>query len=201
VQALCDKTFLPPDAPLGHLTEALWTSNDIISTLSAYGGQAPSLLGPGTNYSMTITRRARPYKTELSSNIKLRGLPIFFKPLQQAAEDWKELRTRGIISFRTTGIDKQKYCKIAGVNKYLELSDERVVKVQDLLKSFANVTTERGEKRSATDKDDEDRESRDAKRIRKDKEEGKALAGLFLTKVIHASEDKPDEEEEMQLDE
>jgi hypothetical protein len=135
VRAIIGKIPLPADAPILYPSDAMFTSEPILSALSAFGVIAPSLLGKETVISRTI------HKDMYTGIIKpgnLSGIPIFAKPLQEAYEDWSRLTKDGVVHFSHAGKDKMGRLRVKGMDGTIpfDTNQERDI-MGELLKLMA----------------------------------------------------------------
>lgn len=110
VTTILKGTWLPEAAPFCYKSAALFTKEPILSTCAAFGLKAPSLLGIGNNAALSISKNGKFYTDFKAASI--RGTPIFAKPVQQAYEDWKQLKKSKVITLKHGGNDKNGKAKI-----------------------------------------------------------------------------------------
>jgi hypothetical protein len=100
VKAIVHREFLDDSMPMLAKAEILFCKDSVLSTLSAFGASAPTIVGKGTSYSVAITSKKTMKATGMTGGLSLSGFPIFVKPIQEAHEDWDQVRTSSAITFK-----------------------------------------------------------------------------------------------------
>jgi len=169
VKAITKKEFLPVTAPFAYRTDALFTKDPILSTLAAFGIRAPSLIGQGNKVVLRITPKM--YETVKGGNLV--GIPIFFKPLQEAFEDWVRVLADGVVRFSEKGKDKMGRMKVAGVALSIpfETGDAKSI-LADIVRGTPKVADKRKQRE---DEDTNDAQVGDAERIKRRRSKGYGL--------------------------
>lgn len=149
LKKIARKEFLPDSAPFYLRSNALFTKDPIFSSLAAYGPRAPSFIGMGNNTMVRITKGKRFY-SDLPGSVKLEGIPVFFKPLAQAMEDFRTIYASGVITFKGGMKDKKGFTKVAGVGTYVPEDNSHFKEILDCLCDIGL----RGDKRQRDDSDE-----------------------------------------------
>lgn len=147
---LQDNGWLPEAAPFCYKSAALFTKEPILSTCAAFGLKAPSLLGVGNNAAITITKSGKFYTDFKPASI--RGVPIFSKPVQQAYEDWKQLKKSRTITLKHGGNDKNGHAKIFQMTMMVP---EDTVEYRRITSGLKGLAAEVDKKRKRDGEDDE----------------------------------------------
>lgn len=183
IQKIAQKGFLPASAPFYLKSGALFTKDHIFSTLAAFGAQAPTLMGNGTNTMVRITK-GRKFYTDIPGSVRIEGIPVFTKSISQALEDFRAIQRSGIITFQAGMKDKKGFTKVAGVKTWIAEDSKQYKEVLDSLVELAV----RGEKRDREDSDDTATSDGTMKKAKKDNTAALEVLG-FLNPTAEGGED------------
>jgi hypothetical protein len=167
VKAMVTGEFLGDDAPIPLRNEVLLTKDPILSTLAAFGGTAPSLIGRGSSYSVVITGK-KTMKKDMPNNLKLDGFPIFAKNLQDAYEDWISVKSSSTIHFKVRNAPN-KPPAIMGLTRFVPFDDggDRINELISIFSSKEKLKTEKKRGRKTSDEGGDDAKSRASKKSKK----------------------------------
>jgi len=184
VTALTNKEFLSDTAPFDIKSGALFTKDSTLSTLSAFGTSAPSLMGH-VPYNVTLNIKEGFLRGTKQGS--LQGLPIFVKPLQTAVEDWDQVIQGGVIAFKTKGKDNFGQMRVADCRHFVKTS------TQDGSHIINRLVSRAGKKRGReVEEGDEDRPRASA--AKKAKTMDLSLADFGFTGAEEPQVDTPVEE-------
>lgn len=144
LEAFTSKQRVDINVPFDILGGNLFTENIYLSTLSAYGKLAPSPLPNSTGANSSITVREGFQRG--TSQGTLGGVPIFVRPVQEAAEAWKGLRKTGTLHFVVKGKDSSGAMKIASIGKVVHDSTPEGVQVNKLFIKFCRKADRKRER-------------------------------------------------------
>jgi hypothetical protein len=136
VDTIVSASFLDDEHPIAWKTEAMFTKDSTLSTLAAFGLQAPSPCGASHNYNTLIPKTGR-YLVEKDKTHHFRGVPLFVKSLQQAYNDWESVKQSSSIMFKAASLDKEGYTKIPGVTKYLQFGNKHTDLYFSMIKGYS----------------------------------------------------------------
>jgi len=195
--AIAAGEWLPVSAPFFIHSGALFSRDPILSGLAAFGLKAPSLSGPtGGSFSIAVTKGGKFYE-QLPKGVVLEGIPIFAKPVSQAAADFADIIRTGNIVFKTGIKDKKGFTRVGGVTTYIPVGDAHYKNVVDVLINNVKKRKERG----SLNEGDETEEIPSAKRLKKSEKEGGNLLALFTPQTgVEASEPGWGEGEDMAVE-
>jgi hypothetical protein len=158
---------LDPDAPCDYMGGNMFTHKKVLSALLAYGPVAPSVINSrSANISLPITEAVVKKNTNAG---RLPGIPIFTKAVQEAFEDWSEVRDRGYISFPSKGKDRNGVMRISGVSNIVNTDEDLG---RNVLKAMVKMI--RREKKRGAEDDDEEFTARTSEKAQADRQRKKA---------------------------
>jgi len=122
MKKIVHREFFEDSVPILMRTDVMITKDPVLSALAAYGAMAPSISGDGTTVSLPIVGKAT-YKANIGKDLSLAGVPIFYKPLTKAYEDWDSVRTRSTVTFKTKFTKGNTSKVIAGLSRWIPFSE------------------------------------------------------------------------------
>lgn len=180
VGSLLAKELLPVEAPYALNSGTLFSQSHIISALAAFGEKSISLCGPGMgNTTVSLfSKKGKAY--ESLDNVKLEGVPLFFKPLSECVSDWETVLKTGVVTMKTGIKTKKGDSKVAGLGTYVMAASDEYGRLCSLLSK--HIVSQAGSKR----KDRDSKEGADglenepsAQALKKRKEGNMDLLGLL----------------------
>jgi hypothetical protein len=126
--------FPPTDVPINIGTDALWSQDPIYSVLAAFAVKCPSIVGTGNSQILHISKEMY---TKASKPGKLRGVPLFYKPLKEAYENWKQVMETRVVQFSSKGVDKEGFQRVQHVGRLMPFDDDSTKNIISSLCSMA----------------------------------------------------------------
>lgn len=148
LEAIVTKTRPDHNVPFDIRGPNIFTRSVTLSALSAYGPIAPSPIDEQQN---NVSLQLKKGFQQGTTQGTLEGLPIFAKPIQQAAEDWKTLKRTGNIVFRCKGQTPFGVMRVANIGRYISSGQE----ADQILKLAYTYASRKADKRKRKDSDDE----------------------------------------------